>query len=144
MQYLAMLAACCAARDMSVGGLAPRVEAAQEPRLDRRIRLASRAQYERVDSSEWRNPYLLISGDGVQLQAQSLPEPRSLDSLSLRRALVDLPVTDWPYGRVVAVQDASIVEIPITPTWRRAMRQIEIAVRTTLKALGLVEARWPA
>jgi hypothetical protein len=47
--------------------------------------------------------------EGIEVIAQGLPSGRqTVASADLRRTLVALQVSAWPYGRVVAVQDASL------------------------------------
>jgi hypothetical protein len=53
----------------------------------------------------WRNPYLLVKQDGLWLLDVSNNEERPLRPDQLLSALAALPVSAWPYGRVVAVQE---------------------------------------
>jgi hypothetical protein len=124
------------------GGLPHQVVAQPEARLNSRIPAADRARYIRVrDARDWRNPYLVASASGFEIKSISSPVPRLLPLKDLRRVLTGLPISDWPYGRVVVVQSPSIA--PADSAWREAMtRNIEGAV-DILKALGVDAWGWP-
>jgi hypothetical protein len=59
------------------------------------------------DLKAWRNPYLIIRADGVGLLDVSSHEEHRLKLEELPDALASLPLSAWPYGRVVALQEAS-------------------------------------
>jgi hypothetical protein len=80
-----------------------------EPRLDRRIPAPNPSEYQAIrEQRDWRNPYLSVTKGGFNLRSLSTPEPRFVVLQDLRRVLTELPVSDWPYGRVVVVQLPSI------------------------------------
>jgi hypothetical protein len=56
----------------------------------------------------WRNPYLIIREDGVALLDPDDHLERILKPEELTRTLGDLPVSAWPYGRVVAVTENGV------------------------------------
>ena len=58
------------------------------------------------DLKSWRNPYLVVGPDGVSLLDVSSHEEHRLKMEELAEALANLPLTAWPYGRVVALQEA--------------------------------------
>jgi hypothetical protein len=53
----------------------------------------------------WRNPYLIVKPDGLWLLDVSNSEERPLNPDQVLSALAALPSSEWPYGRVVAVQE---------------------------------------
>jgi hypothetical protein len=108
--------------------------------LDSRIGTANVSLYRSIrDSNEWKNPFLIIRPDGIEVITSGIPSGRRVVASSeLRRTLVDLPVTAWPYGRVVAVQ-----EIKIRAADKKAERVIE-AASAILKALRITIERWPS
>jgi len=59
------------------------------------------------DMKAWRNPYLIVRLDGVGLLDVSNNEQQIVDPDKLPAALAKLPVSAWPYGRVVAIQEVS-------------------------------------
>jgi hypothetical protein len=79
-------------------------------RLDPKIPAPIEAQYRNIrDAKDWRNPKLDVGADGITVNSLSLRSGRKTASANeLRAALVSLPITDWPYGRVVGAQDPSI------------------------------------
>lgn len=132
-----------------VGGFAAEALEFQEqaaesgPRLTVRIPPPDRARYKAVrDPRDWRNPYLLASATGFELTSASSPKPRAVSLKDLRRELTDLPISDWPYGRVVVVQSPSIV--PGDAAWIEAMRRNVDGALEILKSLGADDWGWPA
>ena len=84
----------------------------QTVRLDPRIGSAAPPRYKSIrDANDWENPYLVIRRDGIEVMVKRLPSSRTtVAAADLARTLIGLPVTAWPYGRVVAVQEVSIRE----------------------------------
>jgi hypothetical protein len=69
-----------------------------------RIPPADPEKYRSVhDYKEWKNPYLFIRKDGVALMDVGNNEQRLVKAEDLPEVLAQLPLTAWPYGRVVAV-----------------------------------------
>ena len=122
------------------------------------IPLPSKARYLAVKSlTNWLNPYLTIQGNMVTLHvtlADANPSPFGAGGLlrpvgarrqdlnvrtaDLPSALNAIPETAWPYGRVVAVEEAHDAPPSARPELRRNM---ETAMRT-LSDLGLVVYEW--
>ena len=70
---------------------------------------ADPSKYSRLPSMrQWRNPYLIVSKDGVSLLDVSNNEEHMLKADELLDTLAALPVSAWPYGRVVAVQETGV------------------------------------
>src|SRR5271169_4243190 len=84
------------------------VGAQQSTPLNKRVPAANHELFREVrDSKQWKNPYLIVLRDGVEVVAvtdKGSPAPVS----PIRELLEGLPKSAWPYGRVVAVQDSSI------------------------------------
>jgi len=59
------------------------------------------------DMKGWRNPYLIVRVDGVGLLDASNNEQQIVDPDKLLEVLGKLPSSAWPYGRVVAIQEAA-------------------------------------
>src|SRR5207245_7778765 len=57
-----------------------------------------------VDMRGWQNPYLIIKVDGVALLDAGNHEELLLKPAELTQALAQLPLSAWPYGRVVALR----------------------------------------
>ncbi len=57
------------------------------------------------DMKAWRNPYLIVRVDGVGLLDVGNNEQQIVNPDKLSEALAKLPVSAWPYGRVVAIQE---------------------------------------
>lgn len=61
--------------------------------------------YKKVDLKAWKNPYIIVRGDGVGLLDVTNNEEHVLKIEELPDALAKLPASAWPYGRVVALAD---------------------------------------
>jgi len=111
--------------------------------LDSRIGRANPELYRGVlDAKDWKNPYLVIGPDSIYLTANSFPADRKAVAIAdLRRSLIELPVTAWPYGRVVGLQESGIrgpdrIDDSVIADNLRAVLSI-------LKTLDLTVDRWP-
>ena len=84
------------------------VGAQQPPSLNKRVPAANHELFREVrDSKQWKNPYLIVLREGVEVVAvtdAASPAPVS----AIRKILEGLPNSAWPCGLVVAVQDNSI------------------------------------
>ena len=132
------------ATNPSASGGAVRHDAAQAARLDARIGPANPERYKGIrEATDWANPYLIVRYDGVEVIAKGLTDGRRLVAAAdVGRTLVDLPVSAWPYGRVVAIQEVGI---------RRGDGDDQPAVADNLKVtianvmvLNVTVERWPS
>lgn len=113
-------------------------------RLKSQIGPANPRRYKFIlDAKDWANPYLVIRRDGIEVISKGLPSGRrTVSSTDLRRTLIELPTTAWPYGRVVVVQDIGIRaadhsdEQPIADN-----RNVTLSI---LKTLQVIVERWPS
>lgn len=109
--------------------------------LTRRIPEADPKAYQGIrDAKEWRNPYLIITTDGIEVVGAT--DVKS--SISVDRAieiLEGLPVSAWPYGRVVAVQDSGAVGSVADQSHIEAHRD---QLRKQLNDLGVIVNPWPS
>ena len=61
--------------------------------------------YMRVqDYEHWRNPFLVVLSDGIRVHCLALAFEKKVPVGALHQALLSLPLSAWPYGRIVAVQ----------------------------------------
>ncbi len=107
--------------------------------------------------SSWQNPFLTVDDDSVTLhvlQPDAIPTSMGQGTLlrptSARRqdltirvsdlptALTSLPSNDWPYGRVIAIEEQE----GVPSTQRPAMRRTVEATIQTLNDLGIVVDEW--
>jgi hypothetical protein len=118
----------------------------------------SKTRYMAVKSlTAWENPYLTVQGGMVTLHVMTADANTSglgvggmLRPVGARRqdlnvrvnelpmALNAVPSGSWPYGRVVAVEEAHEVPVSARPEVRRNME----AVMKTLTDLGVVVYEW--
>jgi len=133
-------------------------EAAQAKQQMNMIPPPSKARYMAVKSLNlWQNPYLTVQGGMVTLHVMladantsTLGEGGLLRPMGARRrdlnvrigdlpaALNAIPESSWPYGRVVAVEEAHEVPVSARPQVRRNME----TVVKTLNDLGIVIYDW--
>ena len=112
------------------------------PKLDVRIPRANPKQYEAVlDGRNWRNPWIDAVQDGFWLRSRSTPQKKFVTLADLRRVLTELPVSDWPYGRVVVIQSPSIVGS--LEQWRVIDANVD-AARKIATALDAESWGWPS
>jgi len=77
--------------------------------LTERIPAADENKYLGIrDAKDWRNPYQIVRVDGFEIVGVTDPgSPLTIDALVA--TLEGLPDSAWPYGRVIAAQESSIV-----------------------------------
>jgi hypothetical protein len=135
-----------------------RQEAAQAKQQMENIPLPAKAQYMAVKSLNlWQNPYVTVQGGMVTLHVlladantSTMGEGGLLRPMGARRrdlnvrigelsaALNAIPENAWPYGRVIAVEEAHEVPVSARPQVRRNME----TVVKTLNDLGIVVYDW--
>ncbi len=113
-------------------------------RLNPRIGPAHPEQYRSIrDAKDWKNPYLVIRRDGIEVVASGvLSDRRTVAPTDLQRTLIGLPVTAWPYGRVVVVQVIGIREGDRSDD-RPTAHNLDVTL-AILKALQVTVERWPS
>jgi hypothetical protein len=119
-------------------------DSVQAGRLNARIGPANPQQYKAIhDAKKWQNPILVIRADGIQVISKGLGAgDRTVAPTDLQRRLIDLPVTAWPYGRVVAMQDIGLHPSDLSdgPAITNN-RNVTLAI---LKTLEVTVERWPS
>jgi len=112
-----------------------------EGQLDPRIPPADPDKYKSIqDGRDWRNPYISIQGDGIDILVSNSPVNwKLIQADELSSALRALPVSAWPYGRVVAAVDGGGPQSG-TPQSRKRNRA---KAEEVLKALGVTIDWWP-
>jgi hypothetical protein len=125
-----------------------------------RIALPTKSRYVDVhEPGQWANPFLSFDAQMINLRIiQADANPSELGKGGLLRpsaarrqelqirphdlveALIALPESAWPYGRVVAIEESPLADKRQRPAIRR---QIEAAIQQ-LNDLGVVVDEWPA
>jgi hypothetical protein len=73
-----------------------------------RIPTADSSKYPTLSNmKDWQNPYLVVRDDGIGLVDLSNREIHVLKPEEVPAELVSLPLSAWPYGRVVLVTQAA-------------------------------------
>jgi hypothetical protein len=87
------------------------------------------------DASGWQNPYLVVREDGIGFVDLSNNEIRILKPDEIPAQLTSLPMSAWPYGRVVMVAEA----VPKNPTeqTKTRLRENRGLLAGTLKELDV-------
>lgn len=133
---------------------AQRAAAAQERQELDQIPLPTKSRYMAVHSYDgWENPYITVQPDmltihimladqnpssfgagGMLRPVGARREEVNISPEKLGEAMTAIPQSSWPYGRVVAVEEAHQTPGKQEPTVRRNME----ATVSTLNDLGLV------
>jgi len=129
---LAMFASCAKpprAPEETAAAISPEARIQQIPSADS-------AKYAAVrDMKTWRNPYLIVRVDGVGLLDVSNNEQQILDPDKLAEALAKLPMSTWPYGRVVAIQEISAASSEEDKAKLRKNRALAAGALESMKVL---------
>lgn len=136
-------------------------EQASDRLLLEQIPPPSKTRYMAIQSkASWDNPFLVVSSNTVSLRVMNPAPPRSsllpagsmmqpasarknlleLRLSNLAEALASVPQEDWPYGRVVAVQEDPA---EVKSDRVQVRRNIE-ATMQLLNNLGVVAYEWPS
>jgi hypothetical protein len=112
--------------------------------LNPRIGPAAPERYKSIrDAKDWENPYLVIRRDGIEVIAKGLASGRkTVAAADLEQTLIALPLTAWPYGRVVAVQEIGIRAADRSDD-KLIADDLEAAL-AILKKLKATVDRWPS
>jgi hypothetical protein len=86
----------------------PQIEETRPTTGLERVPEADPAKYPNFnDMGGWKNPYLVVRDDGLGIVDLSNHEIRMLKPEEIPAELVSLPLSAWPYGRVVLVAQAA-------------------------------------
>lgn len=114
----------------------------QPARLDPRIKPAVAERYKAIrNANKWENPYLMVGPDHIVVRAKGLAGLKIVLPDALEQTLLELPVTAWPYGKVVAVQENGD---RTDKTDDKPIADNVAAARATLKKLGVTFDKWPS
>ena len=119
-------------------------------KLDARIQSPNLRKYEDVrDGNDWLNPYLIIGPESIEVIWKVPSVERKVISRSdLKKMLISLPVSAWPYGRVIGVQEISIRNgLFNSEAWRKDQELIEknkLEVNKVLASLSVRIKWWPS
>jgi hypothetical protein len=154
-----MLTGCTSASaDTTIPTAAPQAVDSARQQLDL-IPPPSKSRYLAISSlSEWENPYLTVQqnmatlhvtqadANTSQLGVGGMMRPVSARRQDLTVLLSDLPAalnavpeSSWPYGRVVAIEEAHDTPASARPAVRR---NVEAAIKS-LGDMGVVVYEWP-
>jgi hypothetical protein len=88
------------------------------------------------DMKNWKNPYLIVRVDGVELLDPANNEQRLLTPDQLLPALGELPTSAWPYGRVIAVAESGAAGL--SEADKAQLRRNRALVAGTLESLHMI------
>jgi hypothetical protein len=116
--------------------------ASPSEQLDPKIPPADPEKYQSVrDAKDWQNPYLIIGADGIVVISKAVLGGRKTVPLgNLRQTLLSLPVDAWPYGRVIAIQEAGIRSRDDD----KVIEQNKEKAEQVVKGLGVKLEWWPS
>lgn len=139
---------------------ASQTELDQERQQLEQIPLPTKSLYVDIhDLSAWENPFLSVGTDTITLRIllpDANPSPVGQGTLlrpvaarrqelplrpaDLEKAIVAIPTGAWPYGRVIAIAEASSA----APKDRAGVRRNVEAIIRKLNDLGVVVEEWPS
>lgn len=86
------------------------------------------------DYEHWRNPYLVVLSDGIRVHYSVPAFEKKVPVGALHQTLLSLPLSAWPYGRIVAVQAGGG---PQTNSNLKLVEENRVQSEAILKAAGL-------
>lgn len=112
--------------------------------LNPRIPVAIRAMYDDIrDGRDWLNPKITIRAEGVAVESSGLAGTRrTVPVEELRVLLASLPVTAWPYGRVIMASDTGLRQGDGSDD--EAIRRNHEAAQEVLDELDVRVEWWPS
>jgi hypothetical protein len=116
--------------------------ASSSEQLDPKNPPADQEKYQSVrDAKDWQNPYLIIGADGIVVISRAVLGGRKTVPLgNLRQTLLSLPVDAWPYGRVIAIQEAGVR----SGDDDKVIEQNKEKAEEVVKELGVKLEWWPS
>ena len=106
---------------------------AARPGVDARSVLQQ--ELDATDMRQWRNPYIIVRADGVVLYDSTNNAEIRLKPEELLGALAKLPPANWPYGRVVAVQQNGVAHSKDDKVHMRRNRAVVAGTLESMKVL---------
>ncbi len=115
---------------------------ATKVKLSPRIPPPDPNKYERIqDAANWRNPYVNVFAEELEFTCLAAgTRNKRIQPTELETTLALLPVSAWPYGRVVAVSEAGVRVPSDTPHIKANVTK----VTKTLESLGVAANWWPS
>src|SRR5437588_11628839 len=115
---------------------------ADDDKLDEKIPKADRKKYESIrDAKDWANPYLIVRANGIEIVSKGIDKGhRVVATNEVRKTLASLPVSAWPYGRVVALQEIGIRSGKDDTSIEKNKK----SVQKILKSLEVTVELWPS
>ena len=92
------------------------------------------------DYEHWRNPFLVVLSDGIRVHCLAPAFEKKVPVGALHQTLLSLPLSAWPYGRIVAVQAGGG---PQTNTNVRLVEENRVQSEAILQAAGVTIDSWP-
>lgn len=121
--------------------------APQKMRLDPNIKAGQNGKISEIrDAGDWANPFITVSDDAItiswgksmhhkRLHQSVLKSPEEIESF-----LVGLPVSAWPYGRIIALSEHPIGGLPGGRAYRKRSWDLIMAA---MKRLDVQVNPWP-
>jgi hypothetical protein len=140
---LVLAVLCLVTSGVVVVGGSQNLLAQRQERLNSRIPAPIRAKYKGIrDAKDWLNPKITIRSDGVEISNSAIPGGQKTVALGdLRRVLVTLPVSAWPYGRVVLASDIGLRSGDRSED--KLIGRNHVEAENILKLLGIEIDWWP-
>jgi cytosine deaminase len=115
--------------------------------LDERIGAADRRQFTAVrDPKDWKNPFVLINHDGSVTVIIEASSEHTLKPEELKEFLIKLPISGWPFGRVVSLRPCTARSDSKEQFEKedQLIRKSWGTMRETIRSLQLEMNVWPS
>jgi hypothetical protein len=125
----------------------PVLAAPQKMRLDPNIKVVQTDKISEIrDADDWDNPFIKVCDDAITISWGKSMHHKPLHQSVLKRPekienfLVRLPVSAWPYGRIIALSEHPIGGLPGGRAYRKRSWDLIMA---SMKRLDVQVNPWP-
>ena len=115
--------------------------------LDSKIAQPDRKQFTAVrNPKDWRNPFILLNTDGTLRVTAQGTYRHKVDAKELKDLLLNLPVSAWPFGRVISIQPSSLrsTDEEALAEEDRLLKRAWSIVRDVVRELKVEMNVWPS
>jgi hypothetical protein len=134
-------------RGWAAHAIAEMAPAPQKMRLDPNIKVGLTGKISEIrDAGDWANPFITVSDDAITISWGKSMHHKRLHHSVLKRAeeiegfLVGLPVSAWPYGRIIALSEHPLGGLSGGRAYRKQSWDLIMAA---MKRLDVQVNPWP-
>lgn len=91
------------------------------------------------DLKDWKNPYLIVQDQGIQMICDTIRSGQLIPVELVPKAWESLPISAWPYGSVVVVQESG----PSSKEYQSKVACNRKRLLDELNQPGITAEQWP-